>query len=147
MDVNEIIDAIILVNDTLTDKGWYTYGYNSFSIDHASSMQFSIVIRPPYDSPHDADWKPEDNITIKEQCKGTADLRACMNRFTTAVMTHLSIDDYMRGRYMQKLVDLAEEGERLGFAMEYVEVLRSTAKALATNALTSNAASSTSLPD
>ena len=67
------------------------------------------------------------------------DLRECLLRFVTRMRDHVSLADYMRGRFRQKLVDMADEAERLGFALEFVEVLRATSLKLATNALTASA--------
>jgi hypothetical protein len=135
MRFDTLIDSVNAAHTIITEKGWYAYNHNIFSVDGDGMCIFSMTIRPPYSSTYDNDWSSDENITIKESCSRLEDVRGCMNRFHDAVARHPSIDDYMRGRYRQRLVDLAAEGERLGFALEYVEVLRSTAKALATNAL------------
>jgi len=137
MNVNEIINIVNRAHEVLEEKGWYVYSFNGFNVIHGGRMEFNVIIRPPYNSMFEEGWEPRHNIDIKESCANIDDLNACRERFLNRVLAHATIAEYMQGRFRQKLVDLAEEGERLGFALEYVEVLRSTSKALASNALTS----------
>ena len=136
VSISEIIYTVDRAVDTLGSKGWYVYSGCRFNIGSKSYMEFVATIRPPYDSEYNSDWRVEDNINIKESCSGIDDLIECKNRFISRINAHQTLHDYVRNRYRQRLVDLVDEGERLGFALEYVEVLRATAKKLASNALT-----------
>jgi hypothetical protein len=133
MNVYELVNAQRTTKEILEGKGYECNNYYAFFAIRGNGVcTFRTNLSAPYSSPfYD---KFGDAVEIAET--GPAEnVNETFSRFLEAVHAHPSITHYMQGKWRQKLADLTEEGEALGFAMEYVEMLRATAKKLAGNAL------------
>lgn len=133
MDITEIVSTLDQLNTSLTDKGLRNRAYiNQMTYDCHSRFTFSFHLCPLSPNP---DWESECDIRITEYCYSVDELPATLAALWTKVQEVRTYREIQQGRYRQKLIDLAEEGEALGFALEFTEVLRTSAKAMAENAL------------
>ena len=132
MDTNEIKAHLTSAKEEIEAKGYRArYGECVFELEENGYARIKLDL-VPNDEP--SDWSTYEDIRCTE--KGSADeLRELFSRFRARVASVLPVSDVLRGRWRQKLADLTEEGENLGFALEYVEMLRATAAKLAENAL------------
>ena len=132
MNTNQIKTYLTRAMKEIEAKGYRArYGECKFVIEENGNAYISLEL-VPNDEP--SDWSTYEDIRCTE--KGSADeLRELFSRFRARVASVLPASDVLRGRWRQKLADLTEEGENLGFALEYVEMLRATAAKLAENAL------------
>lgn len=133
MNIVDIQARLRVLSNRLESKGWYCYTGPDCDIS-TNSVRFSAVLRPPYSTQLHTEWTYEDYIKIKESAD-VGEHEEALCRFTANVFAVETLADTLHGMWRQKLADLAAEGEELGFALEYVEVLRATAKRLAENAL------------
>jgi hypothetical protein len=122
------------VNDKVEAQGWEHYFNPSFTFQ-ARDIRFSLSLRPPYSHPSSDGWEYTQNVKVEEHAEYD-DFDALIARVQARIRDLPKLEDHLRGLWRQKLADLTEEGEALGFALEYTEMLKATARALAENALT-----------
>lgn len=112
--------------DHLRAKGWDVLRYYNSIVYTSGDDYFKLSVYV-----QDDDTSP---VAICEYIHHD-NMRADLTAFVDAVERALSFQDHLRGKWRQDLANLVTKGEELGFAIEYVEMLKATARALAENAL------------
>jgi len=132
MELSRLVEELAYVEMHLEGKGWrIRHDANRVEVNGRGELAY-VVNLVPNDEP--GDWTYNDDIRIYVTGTAASSYEFIYKIIDRATET-LTVDETLRGRWRQKLTDLTAEGERLGFAMEYVAMLQATAKALSENAL------------
>lgn len=81
------------------------------------------------------DKEYNDVRTIRRSCS-PEDFDNNWDSFAAEILIMPTLVEWKRGQFREKMLQLAEESEALGFALEYGAMLRATAEKMASNAIT-----------